>query len=63
MRALISGLSDDPCMPVNLEALADHFNVIADGGIITSRALGDKTIIGRQARLMHDHVKLLCGGR
>jgi AcrR family transcriptional regulator len=53
----------DPCMPVDLEALADHFNVIADGGIITSRALGDKTIIGRQARLMHDHVKMLFGGR
>ncbi len=52
-----------PRLPVDLEALADHFNVIADGGIITSRALGDKAIVGRQARLMHDYVKLLFGGR
>jgi TetR/AcrR family transcriptional regulator, transcriptional repressor for nem operon len=48
-----------PHLPVDLEALADHFNVMADGGIITSRALRDPTVIGRQARLMHDFVKLL----
>jgi TetR/AcrR family transcriptional regulator, transcriptional repressor for nem operon len=48
-----------PRLPVDLEALADHFNVMADGGIITSRALRDPTVIGRQARLMHDFVKLL----
>lgn len=52
-----------PRIPVDLEDLADHFNVIVDGGIITSRALGDKGVIGRQARLMHDHVKLLFDGR
>lgn len=48
-----------PRLPVDLEALADHFNVIADGGIITSRALRDPSVIGRQARLMHDFVRLL----
>jgi TetR/AcrR family transcriptional regulator, transcriptional repressor for nem operon len=48
-----------PRLPVDLEALADHFNVMADGAIITSRALHDPTVIGRQARLMHDFVKLL----
>ncbi|MFW2831721.1 TetR/AcrR family transcriptional regulator [Sphingomonas sp. ID0503] len=52
-----------PRLPADLEAMADHFNVVADGGIITSRALGDKTILGRQVRLMHDHVKLLFDGR
>ncbi|RVT94561.1 TetR/AcrR family transcriptional regulator [Sphingomonas crocodyli] len=52
-----------PAIPADLTALADHFTVVADGGIITSRALGDKAIIGRQMRLLHDHVKLLFGGR
>ena len=48
-----------PRLPVDLEALADHFNVMVDGGIITSRALRDPSVIGRQVRLMHDFVKLL----
>lgn len=52
-----------PRLPVDLEALADKFNVTADGAIITSRALGDRTVIGRQARLLHDFVKLLFDGR
>lgn len=52
-----------PRLPTDLADLADHFNVIADGGIITSRALGDKGVVGRQARLMHDYVKLLFDGR
>jgi TetR/AcrR family transcriptional regulator, transcriptional repressor for nem operon len=52
-----------PRLPVDLEALADQVNVTADGAIITSRAVGDKTVIGRQARLLHDFVKLLFDGR
>ena len=48
-----------PRLPVDLKALAEHFNVMADGAIIASRALRDPTVIGRQARLMHDFVKLL----
>ena len=64
-RAWLTEIAEqyEPRIPVDLEDLADHFNVVIDGGIITSRALGDKTIIGRQTRLMHDHVKLLFGGR
>ncbi|MCB2059393.1 MAG: TetR/AcrR family transcriptional regulator [Novosphingobium sp.] len=52
-----------PRLPADLEAVADMFNVIADGAIITSRAVGDKSVIGRQARLLHDFVKLLFDGR
>jgi TetR/AcrR family transcriptional regulator, transcriptional repressor for nem operon len=52
-----------PRLPVDFEALADHLNVLADGGIIMSRAMNDKSILGRQMRLMHDHVKLLFDGR
>lgn len=48
-----------PRLPVDLKALAEHFNVMADGAIIASRALRDPTVIGRQARLMHDFVRLL----
>ena len=52
-----------PGAPVDLEALADAFNVMADGGIITSRALGEQAVLGRQARLLHDFIKLLFDGR
>lgn len=48
-----------PRVPVDIDALADHFNVVADGGIVTSRALGEKALIGRQARLFHDLIKAL----
>lgn len=52
-----------PKIETDLIALADHFSVVADGGIVTSRALGDKAVVGRQARLLHDYVKLLFDGR
>ncbi len=52
-----------PRLPVDLEALADHFNVVVDGAIITSRALREPAVLARQARLMHDLVKLLFDGR
>jgi len=64
-RVRFKGWLDDvaahypPKLPVDLEALADHFNVMADGAIIASRALRDPSVIGKQARLMHDFVKLL----
>ncbi len=48
-----------PRVPIDPEALADHFTVLADGGIVTSRALNDRLLIGRQARLFHDLVKVL----
>ncbi len=52
-----------PRLDVDLEALADKLNVTADGAIITARAVGDQSVIGRQARLLHDFVKLLFDGR
>ena len=52
-----------PKIETDLVALADHFSVVADGGIVTSRALQDKAVVGRQARLLHDYVKLLFDGR
>ena len=52
-----------PRLPVDLEAVADMFNVMADGAIVTSRAVGDKSVIGQQARLLHDFIKLLFDGR
>jgi len=48
-----------PRVPVDLQALADHFGVIADGGIVWSRIYEDKLFIGRQARMFHDLVKAL----
>jgi len=39
--------------------LADHLNVVADGGIVTSRIYEDKLLVGRQARMFHDLVKAL----
>jgi AcrR family transcriptional regulator len=52
-----------PKLETDLVALADHFSVVADGAIVTSRALHDKAVFGRQARLLHDYVKLLFDGR
>ena len=48
-----------PRVPIDLEALADHLNVVADGGIVTSRIYEDKLLVGRQARMFHDLVKAL----
>jgi AcrR family transcriptional regulator len=52
-----------PRLPVDLEALADHLNVVVDGAIITSRALREPAVLAGQARLVHDFVKLLFDGR
>lgn len=48
-----------PRVPIDMQALADHLGVIADGGIVWSRIYEDKLFIGRQARLFHDLVKIL----
>lgn len=50
-----------PRVPVDLEALADQISVIADGAIILSRALGDSSLIGRQASLHRDMIRTLFG--
>lgn len=42
---------------VDLVALADYVSTIIEGGIIMSRALGDKSIMMQQIMLGRDHVK------
>lgn len=49
----------EPRVPIDTVALADHFAVLADGGIISARVYNDKLLVGRQARLFHDLVKAL----
>jgi TetR/AcrR family transcriptional regulator, transcriptional repressor for nem operon len=48
-----------PRVPVDLDALGDHLNIIADGGIVSSRIFEDPKLVGRQARMFHDLVKAL----
>lgn len=48
-----------PRVPVDLDALGDHLNVIADGGIVSSRVFEDRALVGRQTRMFHDLVKAL----
>lgn len=42
---------------VNLDDMADMLSVIADGGIILSKALGDRTLLPRQVLLYRDFVR------
>jgi TetR/AcrR family transcriptional repressor of nem operon len=48
-----------PRLPIDLDALGDHLNLIADGGIVASRIFEDPMLIGRQVRMFHDLVKAL----
>ena len=50
-----------PRTAVDVDALADHVTVIVEGGIILSRALADRHLMGRQMRLFRDQVKQLFG--
>lgn len=45
----------------DLAALADHVTVVVEGGIILSRALADRKLMGRHLRLFRDHVKRIFG--
>jgi len=49
----------EPRLPVDVLALADHFAVLADGGIVSAKIYNDKLLVGRQARLFHDLVRAL----
>lgn len=49
----------EPRVPIDPVALADHFAVLADGGIVSARVYNDKLLVGRQARLFHDLVRAL----
>ena len=46
---------------IDLAALADHVTVVVEGGIILSRALADRQLMGRHLRLFRDHVKRIFG--
>lgn len=43
----------------DLDELADFVSVVIEGGIITSRALGQPAITARQVLLLRSHVKML----
>ena len=50
-----------PAAIVDVNALADQVTVVVEGGIILSKALGDRKLMGRQMRLFRDHVKTVFG--
>ena len=50
-----------PRIPVEVEELSDHLNVIVEGAIIQSKALRDESLMGKQTRLYRNHIKLLFG--
>ena len=50
-----------PRVPIDVEAMAANLTVIVEGAIILSRALGDRTVMGRQTRLFRDHMKFVFG--
>jgi len=50
-----------PRIPVDVEELADHLNVVVEGAIIQSKALRDDGLMGKQTRLFRNHIKLLFG--
>ena len=50
-----------PRIPVDVEELADHLNVVVEGAIIQSKALRDESLMGKQTRLYRNHIKLLFG--
>ena len=41
----------------DLNDMADMLSVIADGGIILSKAVGDKTLLPRQIMLYRDFIR------
>jgi hypothetical protein len=43
----------------DLDELADFVNVVIEGGIITSRALGQPAITARQVLLLRSHIRML----
>jgi AcrR family transcriptional regulator len=46
-----------PRIAIDLDDLADMLSVIADGGIILSKAVGDKDVLARQIVLYRDFVR------
>ena len=62
-RAWFEGISEryPPRSEVDLDALSDHLTIIVEGAIIYAKALQDRALMGKQARLFRNHVKLLFG--
>jgi AcrR family transcriptional regulator len=50
-----------PRVPVDVDAMADHVTVVVEGGIILSKALADRQLMGRHLRLFRDHLKFVFG--
>ena len=50
-----------PRTPIDIMAMADNVTVIVEGGIILSKAMNDRGLMGRHMRLFRDHVKLVFG--
>lgn len=46
---------------VDVNALADHVTVVVEGAIILSKALADRTLMGRHLRLFREHLKQAFG--
>ena len=51
-----------PRISANLDDMADMLSVIADGGIILSKAVGDKAILPRQIMLYRDFIRTVFTG-
>lgn len=50
-----------PKAEIDLEALADHLTIVVEGAIVTSKALRDERLMGKQAQLFRNHIKLIFG--
>lgn len=50
-----------PRREVDMESLADLFYSITEGAFIMTKTLGDKTLLGRQARHLRNYLELLFG--
>lgn len=49
----------EPRLDIDLDDLADMMSVVADGGIILSRVVGNKTLLTKQLLLYRDFVRLI----
>ena len=50
-----------PVETLDVDGIADQVTVVVEGGIILSRALGDRRLMGRQMRLFREQVKRIFG--
>ena len=50
-----------PCVPVDMESLADLFYALTEGSFIMTKTLGDKTLLARHTRHLRTYLELLFG--